>query len=350
MKIKDDLAGTEGKCPKCKTAFVVPGSESPVGDTATERVAESAGEVDNEADEYPDMPLELTPIPQVQLAPAAEAPPARSRDRKRASETRKATRISSARVKPRKSSGGDGEFDPTDVLFEEDADESAAPMTAPVAERPTGRVLAQDAEADDLDEGANSDGSMAAMFKDFVPAGAHKTRQASAVASTSAAAEALARRAEEKKQSSADGPADPDDEDSEILANLQDLIREYGTYIAGFLGIVVALYFGMDAMLGNEAADLPPLERVYGTLTRAGEPFGGAQLNFQPADETVDSAGALAITDEGGEYDVVYVAGHYGLPAGTYTVNVTGPDGIFAGSFTVIVEAGKKKEYNLALP
>ena len=38
LKIKDDLAGTDGKCPKCKTEFVVPDADDQESSDSVELV------------------------------------------------------------------------------------------------------------------------------------------------------------------------------------------------------------------------------------------------------------------------------------------------------------------------
>src|SRR3954467_2334178 len=55
MKIKDELAGTKGHCPKCKTEFVVPAAEVAEKVEATAAVREKTDEVVTEEsleDEY----------------------------------------------------------------------------------------------------------------------------------------------------------------------------------------------------------------------------------------------------------------------------------------------------------
>lgn len=63
LKIRDELAGTKAKCPKCKTAFVIP-SQSAQKKKA--KVAATTGPTEEEADPI-DMPQEITPIPDLSL-------------------------------------------------------------------------------------------------------------------------------------------------------------------------------------------------------------------------------------------------------------------------------------------
>ena len=57
LKIKDEKAGTDAKCPKCKKPFVVP---HPDDDDGIE-IETSGDAVDQPADLPLDMPIELTP-------------------------------------------------------------------------------------------------------------------------------------------------------------------------------------------------------------------------------------------------------------------------------------------------
>ena len=195
MKIKDDLAGQKGKCPKCKASFVIPAPEEepPVDEVPVPDEPED--EFEDDDDDDLDMPMEVTAAP-VQ-APRDEPSPAMQsappRNRKSASETKKATRMSSRPKKPAKKSGG---FDPADFLMDEN-DAPAAQndgiynqqaLRAP-RPRPVGRVGGLD-EEDIPEQGpAKPNSSMAEMFRDFVPAG-EKKQIGTGIASTSLAADA----------------------------------------------------------------------------------------------------------------------------------------------------------------
>lgn len=366
MKIKDELAGKTGKCPKCKTAFVVPeleqdeetepaeadGQETSEAATDDEKTHASAtasddagpedeydddgdfedeyddGEYDDDEsddddeDDLVDMPMELTAAP-VTTPPPEAAPPPPARDRKKASETKKGTRLSSKSAKGAKSSGSD-EFDPTDVLFEDDGPpRSSDPIESDtdVPEFRPGRVGGLD-DDDDEDEGPDRS-SMADMFKDFTPAGGRKKHEAT-VDSTSVAAEALARRAEEKRTKSSEFDQVEEEEESELVEIAQAIWQQYWMYICGFFVLAVGLYFVSDIMMGSgPESDLPDLVDVEGTVKRGGQAVAGAQLLFLPADEKTEGSGGTATTDEDGEFYVLYTEDTEGLPPGTYNVTIT---------------------------
>ncbi len=332
MKIKDALAGKKGKCPKCKTGFVVPQPESedeeelvdePVPDDAEEDDEEWEDEDDD--DDLLDMPMELTSAPTVE-PPPAEMPAAASRDRKSASETKKATRIA-----PKKKKKSDG-FDPTDVLFEDEpagggGGATTAAASAPGRSRPVGGRVIDDEELDGPAVGSES-GSMASMFKDFTPAGGRK-KEAPAEKSTNVAADLLARKAEEKRNQNNnpyDTTVEEDDEDSTVSQIIQ-LAKDNMLYVGlGIIGIV-GLFMVSNAMMGGSDRDIPDLIRVYGSVKRRGEPVPMAQLIFEPQMQRVTTevntaGGATAFTDDAGEYDVEYSKGYYGLPAGKYKIQI----------------------------
>ncbi|MFK7819128.1 MAG: hypothetical protein AB8G99_10445 [Planctomycetaceae bacterium] len=338
MKIKDDLAGRNGKCPKCKHSFIIPPPESEVpADDVPDSDAEPGEAEDDfdDDDDLPDMPLEVTPAPT--MAPSEPPPPApkpASRGRKEASETKKATRMSS-RPKPGKKKAKSGEFDPADFLMGDDdgpSTSSSSSRPAPAAMEPPrpprGRVGGLD---DDNDSGpAPAKSSMSDMFRDFVPAGGVK-RESSGVASTSAAADALARRAEEKRGQSNnavgfDIPDQQAEEGTDYVQIAKDIWGQFGLYIGGFLVVLIGVYLLTSSMFSS-GSDIPDLYTVRGYVSKDGVPVAGAELFFNPADTSREAMagnnnGGHAVTDAEGYYEFQYLKGEWGLPAGRYTVQV----------------------------
>lgn len=70
LKIKDDLAGTAGKCPQCKTAFTVPGP------AAAQEIKASDGEGDNEPNEDDIFGKDFFKLQDVPAAPKRHTLPA----------------------------------------------------------------------------------------------------------------------------------------------------------------------------------------------------------------------------------------------------------------------------------
>lgn len=345
MKIKDDLAGKKGKCPQCKVSFLIPELDAAEEELEDPEPPENESEEEDD-DDLLDMPMELTTAPvttpkPAEPTPAPRAVAARSRSRKEASETKKPTRISG---RPKRSGGKSdgGEFDPTDVLFDDD-DDHAPPSKPTATERPRGRVLGLDEEDDD--SAPATPASMSEMFKDFTPAGRGSKRKVAEVASTSAAADALARQAEEKRSKASDPDPIPEEEGFDYVQAAKDLFSQYGLYIGGAAILIFGLYFGMDAMLGSSSVDHPPLHYVEGIVTRSGTPVPGAEIFFTPvADDRdalqINNAGAVVMTNSEGEYEVEYLPGKWGLPAGKYHIRVA-KDGATVGVKDIEVVAGQ---------
>ena len=335
MKIKDELAGKKGKCPKCKSTFVIPELEEEVVEE-DEEIEEEEEEWDDEEedddDDLLDMPLELTSAPVTAPPTAASRSEAAPRDRKAASQSRKAVQISS-----KKKSADDGGFDPTDVLFgDDDGDSSDSSGSL------GGRVAAGlDAGDDGEDTGDGRSSTMSEMFKDFVPAGGHK-KDAPSVDSTSVAAQALARKAEEKRNKSNAPPPVEEEEGTDYVGALKDVWDQYKLIVIGFSVVMLgALYMGGWFSSG----DVPDLYDVEGIVTRQGAPVGGATLTFTPQVDPnaklSNNSGGMAMTGADGSYTAQYSADNDGIPPGKYVVDVT-ENGRMVGQWKVEI----KEQYN----
>ena len=126
----------------------------------------------------------------------------------------------------------------TDVLFGDDDGDSSDST-----ESPGGRVAAGlDAGDDGEDTGDGRSSTMSEMFKDFVPAGGHK-KDAPSVDSTSVAAQALARKAEEKRNKSNAPPPVEEEEGTDYVGALKDVWDQYKLIVIGFSVVMLgALY------------------------------------------------------------------------------------------------------------
>jgi hypothetical protein len=78
------------------------------------------------------------------------------------------------------------------------------------------------------------------------------------------------------------------------------------------------LLFASLALIGC-GNDGPPLGRVSGTVKLNGEPLGEASIEFQP-DEGSPSYG---LTDEDGEYELLYTTDRKGAMLGKHTVRIS---------------------------
>lgn len=313
MKIKDELAGTKGKCPKCRTAFQVPGDVPEEIDSEPDVETEDVEAEDVEGDdEMLDIPVETTPVVDLppEVTPPPENVPTRPASRRVEASKKKATRISSDSVSS----------DPTDVLFESDTDAGVG-VGAGV-------------------EGADAAGSasMAELFRDFTPAGGGKSNKkknaGSGVSTAGSAAALLARSAEEKKTKSSEFDTfDGEDEGQDWKENLKDLWQQFGLYISGFLVVVVGLYFVMMSLTSTGGGeDIELLDVTGKIITDGGAPVENARVQFLPNDINVKGSGASGTTNAQGEFELMYDADTEGAPVGKYKVIILSADGRTLGT------------------
>jgi hypothetical protein len=312
LNIKEELAGTAGKCPKCKSAFTVPtlaAAESP-----TRRVADAGNAT-------------VTP-------PAAE----------RAKKTLK--RSGPAR-------GADDDFDPMAVLM---GDEPAS-TSRPGRNRPAPPPLSDDEIPADLEFeleiGGDADEEPApkkarkrkrVQFDDSDEFDVSAPNSASATAGAmlggaSAGAKDLLTRTMEESRARA-SRIDEDQDDRLRGPRLTDYLREYALQATGiviaFVVVTWGLYQFANSMYGG-GMPLPDLGRVYGVVMLDGQPLEGAQVRFTPADRrlTVDEKGkhryrsSTATTDAEGYYDLYYTESVRGAAATEHRVSIEkfGADG-----------------------
>ncbi len=252
LKIKAELAGTEGRCPKCKTRFMVPAAEAP------------------------------------------DAPP------------------TAPTAKP--AAADADEFDPVAFLM---ADDGPKPGAKSVAARPTAvqeppahpgppEPRAPRTRGESKPAPNSAAGAADAMLKGTASANAK---------------ELLTRTMEEGRVRAAQMPAEPE---REPALDFRELFRELGMKIIPLLlGIIVAaggLYWLVYQVVGGGFKPSVELGRVSGVVTRAGKPLAGATVLFTPLDTR--AASASAITDEDGEYTLIYVEGVAGAVVGKNRVTV----------------------------
>lgn len=287
LKIKDEKAGTDAKCPKCKRPFVVPQPdeddgieiESPPSDPAP--VAAVVAPVDLPIDLPVDLPLDLTP----EVAQTEN-------------------------------------FDPADVL---NSGRPAARPGAPLAPAP--QAVTPDRRP-----------SIAELMKDFESTKKKdKSRKSSetpktapsAAETTSSAADVLARTYQQKRDAAAAPPtlSKTDARAAEQRAVAIDFIKN--RLLPG-LAVFFVLAYGWSWYINREIYDGPPLFEVSGVVTKSGQPLAGVRVEFGP-----DTAGseeqvlqASAITDDQGRFRLSAFAGQYGAPAGNYVVGLSDKSGV----------------------
>ncbi len=85
-----------------------------------------------------------------------------------------------------------------------------------------------------------------------------------------------------------------------------------------FSGPLAAL---MIASAGCSSSDKPELTDVTGTLTKDGQPFAGALIEFYPE---ANAGASYGTTDDQGNFKLSYTTGDPGAAAGKHVINVIG--------------------------
>lgn len=284
LKIKDELAGTDGKCPKCKAKFIVP-----------------------EAGEAPDESVQAKP--KTDQASSAPAKPTEKSGKKKTKPVAAAS----------KSKTDDDDFDPAAFLMEdgpgaqasaglgEAPPEEKSPATDKMGRRYYGSSAASKAKAASM--------SPAARAADSQLTGA----------STSAnARDLLSKGAEDARVKASTMPVTAKKPliNFDFAGARNELLRFAPHVVGSVLGIVF-LYWGMNRMLGAEV-ELPELGKVSGTVTMDGNPVVGVRVMFTPLDaKRSDSTEgperlrtASGLTGENGEYTLFYLDDIQGAPVG----------------------------------
>jgi len=425
LKVKDELAGTKGKCPACKGTLNVPtleeaasaagaplgasetaaaagagdtgalkippktktatkaaaadsgpppspeangskvkhtpASEAPprtpsapaVAESPTDDLSEAAPSKDDDAAPRPRMPdagaEDASEKPKSKKA-SGEKPPASGKPRLRMSETdaedspepeAPAAKKPAAEGKaapleepapappPTKNAPkpGDGDFDLDSFLMEGPKPKTLPPVPDPGAAkkgappRPSaGRRLSM---SDDETNVSGPSETLPPPNKGRLsPAESAAAALAGGAGTASSAKDLLAKASQEGRNRASQMPKEPR-ERFDYAGALKQIVKQFGPHIAGTVVLCAVLYFGMNYMLGSNVK-LPPLARVSGKVTLKSQPLAGVVVTFtpivvkDPADsQKKDSVrSATALTDEEGNYELMYMEGIRGAVIG----------------------------------
>ncbi len=314
LKIKDDLAGTDGKCPKCKTRFVVPSltQEDPDSEAADASAPLKSSLASDSAE--PAIPAKAPPK---QAAKPAEKPAEKP--------------VAKATEKPSKKPAADEEFDPVSFLMDGpkkkptlDTEPAArsAPSGSPSPNRGGGGGFSLD--DDDDTPGPVADKPVAPTRK----WGAKKDGSAAAAAESSldgsknAAKDLLSRSMEESRIRASEMPEEP----PRFNFDFRGFVREIGVKgIGSIVGVIVAalgLWWVMNSMMVPKTK-LPPLGYVRGTVTVGGKPAAGVLVSLTPVELSVEGAKrketartSLGIADATGNFTMNYLPEVEGVKVG----------------------------------
>lgn len=288
LKIRDEKAGSDAKCPKCKRPFVVPQPDEHDGieieETSDTPQLNTPTKPAPPVDLPVDMPIELTP------EVSSETP-----------------------------------FDAADFL-------ASTPTTI--------RNNPADTPATSPSASARKP-SVAELMKDFENTKKNKDRDKgrkttdaprnspSAAETTGSAADALAR-AYQQKRDGASAPPPLTKDDARAQEQRTATIQFLKTKLIPGLAAVLVLGYTWSWYVNREIYTGPPLFEVAGTVLQDGKPLANATVDFAPANPTPDSnlLSATAITDDQGRFRLKAFDSQYGAPAGDYTVGITNSSGI----------------------
>ena len=305
LKIKDEKAGNNGRCPKCKAEFVVPfptvGDEIEIEARAASKVSAS---IDTIVDDV-DMPIELTP----EVEDSAD-------------------------------------FDPLDVLSGPAASaRTAAARTSPTVKdkKPSVAELMRDFEA-----GKKKDRKKDSASEVSIPT----ATTGSADQTAGSAANALSRAYQQKRDSaSAPTVSVKDAKAAEQRLLMMEFIKKRAA--PGILIVSVLAYSYIWWMNRVEYTGLP-LYEVTGQTLKGGKPAPGIQIFFEPYGGGVDDLRPLvkAVSDADGYFRVMYDTSFYGAAAGEYRIGLADENGHpveQAESLMLIVKEDGKNEFKINL-
>jgi hypothetical protein len=311
LKIKDELAGTDGKCPKCKTEFVVPDPTSDDDDSAELLVA-------------PAEPVAAPAKSERRSDKSADGPEAD------AAEKPVATPVAASKSKPgakRKKDAADDEFDPAEFL---QGGDDRPRRSAPALEDPFARELENTRRGSD----ENQQKRPAGKSPSAGTAAAAESDSGSRVSASSHAKEMMMKAMEESRAHASDAPRQEEREGFDYAG----FFREFGLKIGGgvVFGILLTygLYLVFDGMMSSKLT-IPKLGYVEGTVKLDGNPLPGATVYFAPVDAVIAhgkkerARTSFGITDENGHYKMIYINNIQGVAAGKCRVWLTlvGPKG-----------------------
>lgn len=328
LKIKDEKAGTEGHCPKCKTAFRVPELEKPTEDleappvVATNPAEAAPSAADSDAtresssdaepilrmddDDFDSPPIlslsddEITTPDPVEPPKPTEPPkPSKAVD----------TKAAKKKSKPK----SDDDFDPAEFLSEGPPPPKwKAPTSTPsdfgglsMRDEPTERSWEPPKPSKPTPSPGSTAAAAAAAWDSKMAA-----KQMHKAIKESRAESIAAKEAAEKGES----------------FDYAGFIREFGLKgLAGLAAIIVltyGLYLMVDRVMGRGIA-LPPLGYVSGKVTLNGQPVEGATVYFSPQDvagseskSSIRPRTSIAITDPQGQYRMIYIDTTQGVAIG----------------------------------
>jgi phage FluMu protein Com len=266
LNIIDEKAGTEGKCPKCKTQFLIPQPGSDI-----EKSEDNSPDL---VDDDIDLPLELTP------------------DVEESSE-----------------------FDPADVLA---GSTPVAPVTAATAQskssdekRPSVAELMRDFAATRKPKERKATAAPAA--------------KAATMATIGSATDALSRAYQQKR----DKASQPKVPAREVDPERQLMYEFFVKAALGVIAVILVTY-GAYSWMSREVYEGPPLADVTGIVQQGGKPLADVQIQFAPVTGPNEASNGRsnAMTGKDGSFTLKLTDQWEGAAIGDHDVVIYDASGI----------------------
>ncbi len=307
LKIKDDLAGKPGKCPKCKTAFTVPAPDS-AADSSSEIAAAQASDdaepmlaATKSANANDDFDLDAFLLDDHESQPkTTKSRPSKSLREDDKSDDSERGSVSQPQ-KTNKAEEGEG------------FSISRGPDVPGKRSKPQSLPGQEDDEADESPTPSRR------------PPGTNPNAPASNIAS-----DLLSKSAKKgKKTSWTEIGADKKEEDQFDWEGMRrEVLKKALPLVLVGIVLVWGLFKLVDSAMGSKTF-VPPLGQVTGTLTINAKPLAGAEIWFHPEKPKIKSGdkeykvtASLGMTDAQGHYELTYIGDLKGAVVGTCRVQI----------------------------
>ena len=273
LKIKDELAGTKAKCPKCGNSFVIP--QPPTRNKAT--ISKSA---DPEPTKHPQRKAKATEKSKLKTIVGAGE---RIGDEGGLEDLVDMPR----EITPRPVMESEAGFDPLDVLSDS---AGGSGNSEPEELRPSvADLMREHQEAQEAKKAKRSSKK------------SNKEEQETKQFTAGTASDALSRSYDQKREKAGEAPAMTREERRE--AEYRKARNEFAVKAGGGLtALGVVLYFMFSWLMGPT---LPDLEYVSGVITLGGAPASGMSVTFSPIDQGGKggtASSSTAYSDASGKY------------------------------------------------
>lgn len=313
LKIKDDLAGKPGKCPKCKTAFTVPELQDDDVDSAESDSAQLTSKVATSATDDFDVDDFLSNDPSLDSKAKSKSKPASKRSLSDFDEDELLSDEPPEKTKGKRQSS-------SPAL--DDSDETVDEVFQIRRNETKGAIPKHTLTPEDDDE------EMASAAQSRRPPGTNTAGTASNMAS-----DLLAMTGKKGKKSAWREAADEAKQESEYdYTELKNyLFKKVAPLILGGGVLCYLLYVTMFSALGSKSY-LPELGQVTGTVTLNGKPVESVTVLFHPIQTSADkidkkkrASSSGGTTDAAGHYELKYLGDVKGAAVGECHIGIEAP-------------------------